>query len=340
MSKSPLKQRRSSNWSRHPFEMTPIEADFTILQASEELEGIITVDALLHRDESEGNEWLRAVGVAFEEPDRELILGNLQRFHRQLRSWRKPRVEKVFVFQGRPASPSKEASIRTLESDWITDSGEVLSHLERSEQSLEELTRCMLAVESIEFAKDQVPRLLSALANWISELRFSDDEETKLVVAAAIRKYTMNMSEDDFVTVARWFEPTDTETLSSDLELEFSKAVCWRLTYVECLGGAVHSEMRQSLHSLMHDYLTKRLILQENFAAIALNSSVAASLLAVLAGDNRDFQETLAQVRSLGMNWFSDLFERRVEQSLNTLASSSPRLAGNIEEALSTLKQH
>ena len=96
----------------------------------------------------------------------------------------------------------------------------------------------VLFAETVAFDDAQRPQLLDRLRDFITKNRFAIGEDTLTSLGAAIRKFTMNMSESDFEAYAEWLRPTQTETLSHHVELELTKSVAWRLVYENVAGGA------------------------------------------------------------------------------------------------------
>ncbi len=65
------------------------------------------------------------------------------------------------------------------------------------------------------------------------------------------------------------------------------------------------------------DYLKPRLILQENDASVALKADLSVLLVIIQHADS-----VLKSVKDLGIDWFTDLFQRRLGRLRKQLAES------------------
>ncbi len=191
--------------------------------------------------------------------------------------------------------------------EWLFSSEEILQRLESSTTTFEDRVTAVLFAETMAFAKPQQPRLLRGLFEFCEQNRFSRDDELTTAVGSAIRKLAMNMPTSEFESYSRLFLPTETNTLSCEVELELAKAVSWRLAKVKNVKVGEYPNLEARLSELASDYLTARLILQENYASIVIHAVIAVVLL---RGARQN--EFIDRIGNLRMEWFSDLFARRL----------------------------
>jgi len=176
--------------------------------------------------------WPRGMDFAGNEEYGEGVLREMTR----LRStWRSPKTPVLIVLGVREANvlPSASATptfpalsgrraeaIEDLRNDWVDSPDEILSRLECSDTSFKDRTTAVFFAETMAFDETQKPRLLSALLQFADKNRFSTDDEVTTAVGSAIRKFAMNMPESSFEEYSDLLVPTDTATLSCDIELE------------------------------------------------------------------------------------------------------------------------
>ena len=80
--------------------------------------------------------------------------------------------------------------------------------------------------------------LLNKLAKFIDDYSFSNNDFS-VYVCCAIRKFAMNMSENDFSNYLAWFdlnakyEPCPNIKMDKDVLMNFLKGLCWRIVHVQ-----------------------------------------------------------------------------------------------------------
>jgi hypothetical protein len=213
--------------------------------------------------------------------------------------------------------------------EWVKSSDAILQRLNDPALSLEDRRLTILFAETVAFDEPQRPELLPLLHRYILEERFNRNEDAQTSVGSAIRKFAMNMDEAGFETYAELFGPSETETLSCELELELAKALMWRLVYEPFDAALAFPKLQERLFDLAEDYLSPRLVLQKNYASVVLNAVLAALLL----GNGR-CRDLVAQVHALRLAWFTALFERRLRRTCEALKSNKPALAERLASFL------
>jgi hypothetical protein len=160
----------------------------------------------------------------------------------------------------------------------------------------QERDAAVLFAGSTAFTDEQRPRLLSALGAYITQYRFTRDDDRITVVSSAARKYAMNMDEPEFEAYAVWLVPEETEYLTHRVELELIKGICWRLSFERIAQKGEFPSLARTLCEIAIGYTNSRFLLQKNFAAIALNAIVSVFVLDAMAGR----EELAAEVWSQG----------------------------------------
>ncbi len=195
---------------------------------------------------------------------------------------------------------------------WICNSKGILHRLESLGTNAADRITAVLFAETTAFTVEEKPRMLDALFTFIQGNRFSIDERTVVAVGSAVRKFAMNMPAAKLDQYAQLFVPSATESISCRIELELAKGASWRLAKLPSAEGASAKQLETRLAELASDYLAPRLILQKNYASIALAATVGVILM------NGEPQEALLKrVHGLRagqheMNWFRELLADRL----------------------------
>jgi hypothetical protein len=192
--------------------------------------------------------------------------------------------------------------------EWVDSAEEILGRLENPRVPLEEKITAALFSETTHFSDAQKPRLLSALFGFAYHNRFAKAGGDLLAaVGSAIRKFAMNMSEPDFEQYARLFLTTNTDTLSCRIELELVKALNWRLVVAAGIAPGSFPALESVVSEMASEYATPRLVLQENYASIVINSVIAVILM-----NGKRQEELIGRITRLKLGWLSELLARRL----------------------------
>lgn len=192
----------------------------------------------------------------------------------------------------------------------------------------------ILFAETTSFNETQRGRLLSELACAITATRFSRNRRRVTVFGSAARKYAMNMDESRFEAYAEWLKPSKTETLSCGVELELVKGVCYRLSYVPVRRPAHFPELTATLAEVVHGYLSPRLILQKNYASIALQGIIALAILQAVCGERDTIRTLFRKAASLGLDWFCESMEHRLREARKAIEKHDAALAQSLGELI------
>ncbi len=239
-----------------------------------------------------------------------------------------------------PSAPivDRVAEDEELLDDWRSSPSEILAKLQDPSATCDELFEAVLFAEIAEFDESQTEQLLKRLFAFVDDHRLSQDDDTKTVVGAAIRKLAMNLRDEQFEQYANLFLPTETDTLSCEIELELAKAIVWRLISSPASLNRALATLEERLAELAMDYLKPRLILQKNYASVALQAAIGVSLLR-----GKHSQQVVQSIGSLRVGWFSDLFQRRLKRLQRQLQQKgdtvSASIATNLESLVSTLQE-
>jgi len=323
----------SASWGSFDYlDRSGIEASHTIIQQVGGTPGIYTMDALT----AEG--WLRTLNIEVEEDDREKLLTLLVRSRDLQRSWRKPRTTMVISY--RPVVP-QDSQVRGDHSRTVptknrgragSDSAEsILARLEEPATDPQERDAAVMFAGSTAFTGEQRPRLLSALGAYITQHRFTRDDDRITVVSSAGRKYAMNMDEAEFERYAEWLVPEETEYLTHRVELELVKGVCWRLSFEWIAQKGEFPALARTLCDIAVGYTTSRFLLQKNFAAIALNAIVSVFVLDAMAGREELTVEVWSRVGRANRRWFTEMLQRRLADSVAAIREHDETLSQSVD---------
>lgn len=257
--------------------------------------------------------------------------------------WKKSRTPLVIVaktaaspFQGNigirflaASDPEDTPDDDNFPVDWRFSAEEILRRLEGADTPWAERIDAVLFAETTAFDAELKPRLVRGLQGFCEAHRFSADKETITAVGAAIRKYAMNLSGGDLDGYAHLFGPTSTQTLSCEVELELAKAIGWRLARAESAEWNHSSELKDRLTDLASDYLSVRLILQENYASIVMHALIA---ICLLRAERRE--ELIGRASELKIEWFTDLLGRRMWEVAEKLEGERRSDLGRMIELL------
>ena len=184
----------------------------------------------------------------------------------------------------------------------------------------------MLIAEITDFADDKVDRLLNALEKYITANRFASSDDSVVLLGCAIRKYAMNMKEEHFNEYTKWLQPTETDILDSRVELELVKGFDSRISYARvALDGHDIDDTISIIGEVCDEYSSRRRLLKENHASIAVEANHAIVLLNLLAGNVDKANEEFDRAKKLDPDWVAELI---VEQLAETAEVMEDRESG------------
>ena len=205
-------------------------------------------------------------------------------------------------------------------SDWARTASGVLTTLE---SNVDEATcqNAVLFAEVTSFDDEQIQRVMPILRRFVEKNRFSTSDDVMTAVCAAIRKYAMNAPYNDLDAFGELLAPSATETVPCEVELEICKSLLWRFASYPPATDSEFPRLNRRVREVVTAYLSPRLILQENYAAIVLNGVLLALLVAGQA-----CEDLLDMMHDLGLPWFEEQFDRRrrkLRRQLRTEHSSN-----------------
>jgi hypothetical protein len=341
MSKALIQQARSdlvipgtSPWGSPDYlELRGIEASHTIIQQVGRTGGIYTMDALTDQG------WLRTVNVEVEEDDRERLLTLFACSRELQRSWRKPRTTMVISYRPVVAQDSqvkgdhsRTVPTKNLGRAWSDSAESILARIEDPATDPQERDTAVLFAGSTAFTDEQRPRLLSALGAYITQHRFTRDDDRITVVSSAAREYAMNMGEAEFERYAEWLLPEETEYLTHRVELELIKGICWRLSFERIAQKDEFPTLARTLYDIAVGYTNSRFLLQKNFAAIAMNAIVSVFVLDAMAGREELAAEVWSQVGKANRKWFTEMLQRRLADTVAAIREHDDALSRSVDD--------
>jgi hypothetical protein len=213
-----------------------------------------------------------------------------------------------------------------------SDSAEsILAKIEDPTTDPQERDAAVLFAGSTGFTDEQRPRLLSALGAYITQYRFTRDDDRITVVSSAARKYAMNMGEPEFEAYAVWLVPEETEYLTHRVELELIKGICWRLSFERLTRKGEFPMLARTLYDIAVGYTNSRFLLQKNFAAIALNGIVSVFVFDAMAGREELAAEVWSQVGRANRKWFTELLQRRLADTVAFIREHDDALSRSVD---------
>lgn len=212
--------------------------------------------------------------------------------------------------------------------NWVHEPEGILQRLENKETFPEDHEAAVLFAEVKPFRGEQRTRLLDALAKYINENRFVDDQDSLVTLCSAIRKYAMNMPESRFEEYANWLLPTETATLHHEAEMEFAKGVCWRLEFEPHIWPADYPVLTKTLFDLVDSYLTPRLILQKSYANTAMFGIVALHVLEAISTSSKALVGHLRKrMVDSGVKWFVEMVDDNIDEAIQYISERDDVLA-------------
>ena len=231
---------------------------------------------------------------------------------------------------------NNQGSSASVDLDWLEDPARLLEKLESADTTPEARHQAVLYAEIADFTENQRVRMLNALFTFIAENRFTTDEDTITVTGSAIRKYAMNMEEARFNAYTEWLQPSTTQRVHHQVELELVKGACWRLQYVPVAGTPDIAQFRNNLRDVALDYLQPRLILDKNYAAIALCAIVAVVLLDRITGEREASEELLHRTTAMKLDWFAELVSHGLDDAMKDARRFNPQIADEVASLVAT----
>lgn len=211
---------------------------------------------------------------------------------------------------------------------------ELLARINNPRLTQRDQEMAVLFAETTAFGNSQRPRLLAELAAFIAANRFTPDANGITAICSAVRKYAMNMDEAHFELYGGWLRPSDTKRVTSGVELELVKALCWRLTYLPVSAAVLCTGLMAALEEVCNAYLLPRWIVTNNYAAVTLNAVTAIAILQALSGDRRVISAILERVSALGIDWFSEALDDGLQESYEVIDSHDPQLAERLRQLI------
>ena len=302
-----------------------LEASRTIIHRIEigESGNLVTLDALRN------DGWFRAIGIECDEAGRNRIIEQTpcERVKRRVSKTTTVVIPSSIPFEPKQNEPKPPA--------WIKSPVEILTRLESDQTSADELETALLVAEITDFGDELIERLLVSLEKYISATRFTNDDDTMVMLSCAIRKYAMNMDASHFNNYAKWLHPTETKYLDSRIEMELVKGVDWRISYEpislddEEIDGLVNT-----IEEICFQYSTRRLLLQSNFASTALEANVSLILLLLVLSDKPRAQIAMTRAKQLDPDWIAEMIVDQLEESAGYIAENGDE---DLSQAIKTL---
>jgi hypothetical protein len=291
-----------------------------------------------------GRDWLRGLMFLLSEEALDEVKERIQATKPKLR-WTTPRASELIL----PVSASKPRenigrlssgehdSSRSTEraGDWVNRPIEILSKLETPATSEKDRLAAILFAETKPFDGDLRPRLLIALHQFIEVNRLTEDADRMIYLCSAIRKYSMNMGQDQIDAYSEWLLPTDTAAVHHEVEMEFVKGLSYRLQFEKLTLPQESPNALEILSDIAFGYLRKSLVLQKSYANTAMFVIICISILESLSDSHDSItEELLSKVESLGIAWFQEMVEDNLAEAAEFMQANNPNVAVKLHSLL------
>ena len=284
-------------------------------------------------------DWIRGIGINFREERIEEEKEKLQS------RWVEPRNAVLLLPDSSPKStpklflvstPSTGAPVEDLRvGDWVYCPIDLLERLENDSVPEKDRLAAVLFAETKPFDGELRPRLLNALSRFIDGNRLTEDADRMIYLCSAIRKYAMNMGQNQIDAYAQWLLPTDTTPVHHEVEMEFVKGLSYRLQFEKLSLPHESPNAIEILGDLAFGYLRKSLILQKSYANTAMFVIVCISILESLSESQADLTDKLLnRVESLGISWFHEMVEDNLTEAFQFVEENNPEIAVKLHSSL------
>ena len=156
-----------------------------------------------------------------------------------------------------------------------------------------------------------------------------------IAVGSALRKYVMNMPEEDLDKFHVLFDPSSVAAVPFEIELELVKTLLWKLTLAPPDVDEHLPELSDRLMDRAEGYLRPWMLLRENHAAVAQDACLGLLLLR-----SRHVPRLLEVLRNLQVGWFVELLLRRARWLKDDIGSRfSPEDASRYAQSIIALEE-
>jgi hypothetical protein len=288
-----------------------------------------------------GQPWVRGIGVNCSEEQiedfKEKLLGR----------WTEPRNSNLLLSKTSTMATTRVFLTSSVTTDgpvedarvgeWVYRHEAILERLENDSYAEKDRLAAVLFAETKPFDGDLRARLLSALGRFIEGNRLTEDADRMIYLCSAIRKYAMNMGQDQIDEYAEWLLPTDTAPVHHEVEMEFVKGLSYRLQFEKLSLPHESIIALEILSDIAFGYLRKSLILQKSYANTAMFVIVCISILESLS----ETQEVLtgklrSKVETLGVSWFQEMVEDNLAEAAEFVETNNPEVAVKLHSLLGT----
>jgi len=303
------------------------------------LPGVIQYNLLLKGSE----EWIRGIGLNCREEQVEGLAKRIRSMSRQ--QWTEPRNSNLLLPGTTPKSTTRIFLTSTAPSnvpvqdakvgDWVYHPEAILERLENDSFLEKDRLAAVLFAETKPFDGELRPRLLKALSRFIEGNRLTEDADRMIYLCSAIRKYAMNMGQDQIEAYAEWLLPTDTTPVHHEVEMEFVKGLSYRLQFEKLSLLHESPNAIEILGDIAFGYLRKSLILQKSYANTAMLLIVCISILESRSESQTDLtDQLLKKVEALGISWFQEMVEDNLSEALQFVEENNPEVAVKLHSLL------
>ena len=231
-------------------------------------------------------------------------------------AWRENTQRKTTVFFSWGVLPEENRAVGREEADFEEpDPRDLLRELQTTNVASRRV-RLIIAAESVSFADDTTPLVLSLLRGFIEQHRESNSPEMLIGVESAIRKFVGLLPANRLEEVGFILQPTQRVAVSPTIELEVAKMTVRKLIANPQRNAGTLDLLGEQLMDLARTYLNPRLLPRQPHGAIALNSVLALALM-----HSHHVDELRQLLERLPVGWFRSLIARRVRETIREVQS-------------------
>ena len=221
---------------------------------------------------------------------------------------------------------------------WPKNEVQAIEYLEDETLPLIHWEDAILSITDFEIEERNRLRVLSGLARYIDKYRLTRDEDRITVVGSAVRNYAMLMDESHFEEYGRWLYPARKQTVSSAVQGELLKGICWRIQFHSRPPRGKFPTLQTMAELAARTFVNKETLKAGPIGAVALNAIVASFLLNTVADEDR-WPMLWQLVCDSERKWFKDMVLHRLQEAVDYIGEHNGELSEGLKKRLSDLEQ-
>ena len=193
----------------------------------------------------------------------------------------------------------------------------------------------VLEIELTGFNERERNLLLPHLWQFILQYRDSNDPDTLLAVAAAIRKYIAIMPMERMGELAVLLESGHKAQIPIELEIEVAKMIGRNFEVHPPVESDPFPELAERLWDMVRAYIHPRVLLRDKYAAA---TSVGVEALVSMRSQHAD--DALHAVADSPYRWFAEIVSDNLDRLAETWSAKNPDAAAWLKDLRSGVASH